>query len=124
MSENVNCNNRNSLIEDPPQLDDDLGMIKAWARDELFQFCKFLYSEKDVAPNGKVYKIFESQCLQKLTGVKAAKGDEQKIKHYTRTVWDMATNKNIVSNVLNVRRSGVYSVMRNRFNGTCECGFN
>jgi hypothetical protein len=122
MSENVNGNNRNSLIEDPPQLNDDLLTIKTWARDELFQFCKFLYSEKDLAPTGKIYKVFEMQCLQKLTGVKEANGDEERIKYYTRTVWDMASKKNTVNNVFNVRRSGIYTVMLNRFNGTCKCG--
>lgn len=110
------------IEEDPPELKDDLKKIKLWVRDDLFNICKFLYSEKDIAPNGKVYQIFEKQCLQNLIGVKARNGDQDKLKFYVSKIWERATTQNIVNNVLNIRRSGVYTVMVNRFNGTLDSG--
>lgn len=112
-----NIGDLNVLCSSSHLLEDDLRLIRSWAKDDLFPLCKFLYRERDLQPDGKIYKIFQMQCLEKLSGVKAACDDETKKRVYIKILWDLATKKNIVCSALNLRRSGVYTVMINRFSG-------
>lgn len=104
-----------------PHLAGDLKLISKWAKDDLFVFSKFLYQESDLEPDGKIYKLFVGQCMNRLSGVKAATDGITK-QFYAKIVWETARKDNLISSALNLRRSGVYTVMLNRFLGKCWCG--
>ena len=44
-------------------------------------------------------------------------GIETDERSYARMVWDVATHNNLIAQMLSLRRSCVYTVMQNRFNG-------
>ncbi len=68
---------------------------------------------------GLVYELFENDCMDSLPGVIAAEvtnGVHYK-EVYVKIIWDTAKERHILSNALSLRRSCVYTVMQNRFNG-------
>lgn len=114
--------NNDQVIVITPHLEGDLCLVANWAREELFKSCKFLYrGKKDLEPpSGTVYELFERDCMDSLPGVIAAgevtNGVHYK-KVYVKIIWDTAKERHIVSQALSLRRSCVYTVMQNRFNG-------
>jgi hypothetical protein len=101
----------------PSTLDDDLRRIGRWVKEDLFRGCKFIYRGKeDLEVSGNFYNIFKTQCGPKLKGVRAAASDLMQ-RVYLEKVWEEATKRNTVNNGLALRRSGVYTVMQNRFMG-------
>ena len=112
-----NINDVNVFVH--PHLKGDLKVISKWAKEDLYVLCKFQYQEKDLGPEGKVYKLFVGQCMDRLSGVKAASDGMTKL-FYAKIVWEAACKENLIASALNLRRSGVYTVMQNRFKGTCR----
>jgi hypothetical protein len=102
-----------------PHLQGDLKEISKWAKEDLFAICKFQYQKGDLGPKGKIYKLFVGQCMDRLSGVKAT-SDEMTKQFYAKIVWETACKENLIASALNLRRSGVYTVMQNRFKGTCR----
>lgn len=102
-----------------PHLQGDLKVISKWAKEDLFVLCKFQYQESDLGPQGKIYKLFVGQCMNRLSGVKAA-SDGMTKQFYAKIAWESACKENVIASALNLRRSGVYTVMQNRFIGTCR----
>jgi hypothetical protein len=103
-------------------ISDDLLILSKWVKKELFVKVKFLYNqEKDLKIDGHIYNLFISTCKDRLIGMKvhASKSDEFK-DQYIRALWARAAynKKNVVTEALNTRRSGVYSATQNRFTGT------
>ena len=104
----------------PPYMEEDLQKVAKWSREELFKTCKFLYRGKeDLLWNGMICKLFERDCMNLLRGVKLARviGIETDERSYARMLWDVATHKNLIAQMLSLRRSCVYTVIQNRFNG-------
>lgn len=101
----------------------DLKLISRWVKSELFKGCKFLYKgERELERNGKIHNLFENNCFPTLEGIKIIlQGGEEPhlttIELYKERIWAIATKERIVSNGLALRRSGVYTVMQNRFLG-------
>jgi hypothetical protein len=101
----------------------DLNLISRWVKSHLFKGCKFLYKgERELEPNGKIHTFFENNCFPTLEGIKIIQeaGDDPPfttIELYKERIWALATKERIVSNGLALRRSGVYTVMQNRFLG-------
>lgn len=103
-------------------VDRDLKMISRWVKSELFKGCKFLYKgERELDPKGKIHTLFERMCVPTLEGMKVilANADDPPytMELYKERIWALATKQRIVSNGLALRRSGVYTVMQNRFLG-------
>jgi hypothetical protein len=112
----VNIADVNLLVE--PYLHDDLKLISKWIKDDLFVICKFLYDEKDLeGPEGKIHIMFEKQCKERLSGWKAAINDDMKQQFYAKIVLEAAKKNNLFASGFNLRRSGIYTVMLNRFVG-------
>jgi hypothetical protein len=109
--------NHNAIITQHSEA--DLLLVAKWARDELFKSCKFLYRGKaELEQTGMVYELFEKECMDSLPGVIAAQAIGEPYKHvYVKMIWDVAKDRHIVSHALCLRRSCVYTVMQNRFNG-------
>lgn len=101
-----------------PHLNEDLRFIKTWVRDDLFNQVKFLpKGKKDLEPRSLIHKKFVKKCKNSLPGVKANSNNPLASEVYAERVWELATRRHIVSNALALRRSGVYTVMQNRFYG-------
>jgi hypothetical protein len=102
-------------------LTEDLLILAKWVKKELFVRVKFLYNqEKDLQIGGYLYNLFVSQCKGRLVGMKVHAGRSEDFKDkYIKAVWSRGTNKkkNLVTEGLNTRRSGVYSATQNRFTG-------
>ena len=93
--------------------------IREWAKRTLFLKLKFLYhSEEDLKVGNSIYKQFVRDCGHKLQGLDEGAPQEQK-QLFLALLWNDANSmkKNLVSKSLALRRSGVYTVMQNRFNG-------
>lgn len=85
----------------------------------MFKVCKFLYEGKaDLTHDKPIFQFYKSQLGQRLAGVKHLTNEESK-KLYLANIWALANKKNLVSKGLAVRRSGVYTVMQNRFISKC-----
>lgn len=106
-----------------PHVEDDVRIMQRWVKMDLFKGVKFLYRGKeDLKIDGKIYKLFDKQCVPSLSGIKAASNNPMAINLYTEKVWEEATKRNVINNALALRRSGVYTVMQNRFMGEkCVC---
>jgi hypothetical protein len=95
-------------------LTEDLLILSKWVKKEMFVTVKFLYNqEKDLRIGGNLYNLFLSQCKGRLVGMKVhagGKSDDFKEK-YIKALWTRATSqkKNLVTEGLNTRRSGVGS---------------
>ena len=103
-----------------PYLEEDLRKIARWTREELFKTCKFLYrGDDDLVLNGTHFKLFERDCVPYLQGVRSAGvvGGMPNRHEYARMAWTLARDKHIINQMLSLRRSCVYTVMCNRFNG-------
>ena len=103
-------------------ISEDLLLLSTWVKKELFMKVKFLYNpEKDLRIKGPIYNLFVSTCKNRLIGMKvhAGKSDDFK-ENYTQALWSRATNKkkNIITDGLNIKRSGVYTLTQGRFTGT------
>lgn len=124
--ENTRENNGHHQHIITPHLNDDLHQIAKWAREDLFKTCKFLYRGKEeLESTGEIYKIFEKDCMNLLPGVKAAEAMGGVPSHklmYVKILWDIANVRHIISQSLSLRRSCVYTVMQNRFNGKYSSG--
>ena len=108
-------------------LTEDLLILAKWVKRELFVRVKFLYNqEKDLRIGGSLYNLFVLQCKGRLVGMKVHSGRSEDFKDkYIKAVWSRGTNKkkNLVTEGLNTRRSGVYSATQNRFTGKFHaCG--
>lgn len=123
MENNILENTNNGLIL-TVHLEDDLRQIAKWAKDVLFKTCKFLYRGKEeLESTGIVFQKFEEDCMNSLQGVKAAEIIGTPYKHvYVKVIWDLARERRILSQALSLRRSCVYTVMQNRFNGKSVLG--
>ncbi len=102
-------------------LTEDLLILSKWVKKEMFVMVKFLYNqEKDLRIDGSLYNLFVSQCKERLVGMKVHAGQSDDFKEkYIKALWSRATykKKNLVTEGLNTRRSGVYSATQNRFTG-------
>jgi hypothetical protein len=101
--------------------DDDLRVIAKWARQHLFKTCKFVDGKGIGAgslesAHSRTYKLYERDCVSQLRGMKSTNTKEQN-RQYAHTLWGVAKSKNTIPNALSVKRSCVYTVMLNRFNG-------
>jgi hypothetical protein len=114
MAENNTTTDINGMVH--PYLDEDLKLISKWVKDDIFVFYKFLLEKDLEAPKGCIYVAFEKQCKERLSGWRAAKDDMTK-QFYAKIAWETAKKQNLVASSLNLRRSGVYTVMYNRFTG-------
>jgi hypothetical protein len=63
-----------------------------------------------------LYDLFKAQLGLKLAGFKEAIGEDGKLS-YLEKVWIAGAWQNSVSNGLALWRSGIYTVMQNRFMG-------
>lgn len=117
----IACNLENNSNRQE-HVDRDLKMISRWVKSELFKGCTFLYKgEKELDPKGKIHTLFERTCVPTLEGTKVifANADDPPftMELYKERIWALATKQRIMSNGLALRRSGVYTVMQNRFLG-------
>jgi hypothetical protein len=97
----------------------DLSNLKKWVKEELFKGCKFLtLGKKSLDNKGQIYEHFRNECFENLVGVKNLQGAtvEQK-ETYLHLVWSQAVKDNLISTGLALRRSGIYTVMLNKFKG-------
>jgi hypothetical protein len=98
-------------------LAEDLLFLSKWVKEDLFRGCKFVYRGKeDLHLTGVLYGLFKAQLGPKLAGFKEAVGEDAKLS-YLEKVWIAGARQNSVSNGLALRRSGIYTVMQNRFMG-------
>ena len=98
-------------------LTEDLGLLSKWVKEDLFRGCKFVYRGKaDLELPGVFYSLFKAQCGPKLAGFRQAVGEDAR-RSYLEKVWIVGVRQNSVSNGLALRRSGIYTVMQNRFMG-------
>jgi hypothetical protein len=98
----------------------DLALVSRWAKYEAFNYCKFLYKGKaELALTGHLYKRFVDHCDKDLVGVSLADPEPTR-RMYRETIWLTANERNLVSKGLAIKRSGVYTVMNNRFMGKCS----
>ena len=103
-------------------ISEDLLILSTWVKKELFIKVKFIYNqEKDLRIKGGIYNLFVSTCKSRLIGMKVNAGKSEDFKeNYMQALWSRATNKkkNIITDGLNIRRSGVYTLTQSRFTGT------
>jgi hypothetical protein len=114
-------NNYNDAnVADLPHVEQDVRLMRRWVKSELFKGCKFLYGgNSDLEPNGKIYNLFKEQCMHQLAGVKGNTHNFGPINQqlYLDRLWSEATKRRVIAMTLALRRSGVYTVMSNRFMG-------
>jgi len=111
-------------IQDTGDVDgisEDLLLLSTWVKKELFLKVKFLYNqEKDLRIGGSIYNLFVLTCKSRLIGMKVHAGKSENFKdNYIQGLWSRATNKkkNCITDGLNTRRSGVYTLTQSRFIG-------
>jgi hypothetical protein len=104
-----------------PHYFEDLRLLAKWVREDLFDQVKFLpQGKKDLELQSAIHRKFVKKCKDTLPGVKANGRNILARAHYADRLWEAAIGKkNIISNALALRRSGVYTVMQNRFEGVC-----
>lgn len=113
-----NVGNNNNIVVDP-KLERDLKLLSKWVKEELFKVRKFLWKGKeDLGLDQPIFKRFVEQCGGKLEGKPLS---EDAARLYIEKVWNVALKDNVVANGLALRRSGVYTVIKNRFDGKCDC---
>jgi hypothetical protein len=138
MENTTNTRNNNILLlpneerrrEDDSHLEKDLLLIAKWAKEVLFRSCKFIYrrgggkgtagSMDESTDESRTYKLFERDCVPTLRGgpltAVSTTTTEQK-RYYISNLWRLAQASHTISKALSVRRTCVYTVMQNRFNG-------
>ena len=100
----------------------DLAVIERWAKEEVFIYVKWLYKPKeDLAVGSRLYKLFTKKVSNRLSGLHGL-SDERTRNMYLQSIWIEANDKRNkkISTALHSRRSGVYTVMQNRFSGMCK----
>lgn len=98
-------------------LTEDVRRISKWVKKDLYRGCKFVYRGKeDLEVAGHIYRWYTVECGPTLRGYRQAVGENDK-KLYLCKAWRVAAKHNTVNNGLALRRSGVYTVMQNRFMG-------
>ena len=100
------------------QMGDDIEVVVKYVKNDLYEKVKFIYDPKvDLAVNGLIYTHYKSKC----SGVLGNRtvGPEAK-ETYLQNVWTTAMTRNVQKNALAMKRSAVYTVMQNKFSGTCE----
>lgn len=109
----------NRAVEDGRS--DDLLILSAWVKKDLFNQVKFLYElDEDLAVNGQIYNKFLLECKDRLVGLKIRERETSEYRRrYCESLWNHATRKkgNLVTRGLNARRSSIYSGTQNRFHG-------
>ena len=109
----------NRAVEDGRS--DDLLILSAWVKKELFNQVKFLYElDEDLAVNGQIYNKFLVDCKDRLVGLKLRERETSEYRRrYCESLWNHATRKkgNLVTRGINARRSSIYSGTQNRFHG-------
>jgi len=108
----------NRAVEDGRS--DDLLILSAWVKKDLFNQVKFLYElDEDLAVNGQIYNKFLLECKDRLVGLKIRERETSEYRRrYCESLWNHATrNKgNLVTRGLNVQRSSIiYSGTQKRF---------
>ena len=98
---------------DQIQLKQDLKIVGVYVRTEMFQRVKFIYSQDDLEHGGSLFGDFNKYCANSV-----ARGiPEVAETRYIACLWKQALKMKIHRNQLSTRRSGVYTVMQNRFLG-------
>jgi hypothetical protein len=98
---------------DSGQLKQDLKILGAYVRTEMFQRVKFIYSSEDLEHGGRIFGDFNKHCADRV-----ARGIQEREKtNYLACLWKQALKMKVHRNQLSTRRSGVYTVMQNRFLG-------
>ena len=101
--------------------DEDMLIITAWVKKELFNQVKFLYQpDDDLAVGGYIYRKFLLDCKDRLVGLKIREREpSESRRRYCESLWNHATRKkaNLVTKGINARHSSIYSSTLNRFNG-------
>lgn len=112
--------NLGSSAEKPTVAQEDLEIMSQWVRTDLFDKVKFLYNpEKDLQVNGALYKLFITNCKERLVGLRGPHATAEYRRMYVELLWQEGNKKrrHVVANGLTSRRSSVYSAMQNRFVG-------
>jgi hypothetical protein len=92
----------------------DLRAVTKWAKNDLFRFVKFL------PKGGRLYQYFQRTYRENpkmLPGITELHYETINEEMYVDQVWSEAVSQQIVSNALALRRSAIYTVMQNRFQG-------
>lgn len=99
----------------------DLRALSKWAKNDLFRFVKFLHNGKeDVAIGGELYLYFVRTFRENpklLPGVTELQHATINKDMYMDRLWSEAVSRQIVNNALALKRSAIYTVMQNRFQG-------
>ena len=96
------------------QLKSDRNVLKHYLKTELFQSFKWIYRQDLLETDGKMFKDYMKKCRPKM-GPLGMSMDQSVL--YSTKVWMRAVEKNIQRDVISCKRSGVYTVMQNKFTG-------
>jgi hypothetical protein len=120
MNRNVSRERRNDPNVVPTVAQEDLELMAAWTRNELFKKKKFIFNAKEeLKLRGNLYCHFANDCKKRLVGIRRFGDSQENKRMYLDMLWKEGTGKgrNIIAIGLQSKRSSVYSAMFNRFIG-------
>jgi hypothetical protein len=101
----------------------DQKVLVEYIKNDLFPKVKFVYDNKDWDVGKKIYNDYLKKCKDKM-GLRTKTETERK-KHMEK-IWLSAQTKDLQKKALVQKRSAVYTVMRNKFEGKYDlaCALN
>jgi hypothetical protein len=92
--------------------------IITYVKNDMYPIVKFIYDEKiDLVVDGDIYKHYKQKCKGVLGGRIVT---EVNLDKYMESAWTAAVISHVQQTALVQKRSAVYTVMQNRFEGKCK----
>ena len=86
--------NVGSAAGKPAVAQEDLVLLAQWVKTDLFKKVKLLYNpEKDLQVNGKLYKLFVTNCRERLVGLRSPLATGEYRRMYVELLWQEANKK-------------------------------
>ena len=113
----ANNTTQDGILDDREQQDKDLKVLATYVKDNLFDKCKFVYSDEDLRYDGVIYQHYKRSCKDSFGSGRFNGSGNNNIDVYMRILWDEALKLKIQKKQLAQKRSAVYTVMANEFAG-------
>jgi hypothetical protein len=117
MTMSAEATTQNGILDDEEQQAKDLKILATYVKDNLFDKCKFVYSEDDLRYDGVIYRHYKRNCKDSFGSGRFNGSGNNNIDVYMRILWEEALKGKIQKRQLAQKRSAVYTVMANKFSG-------
>lgn len=95
--------------------ENDIQLVVKYVRMHLYPKVKFLYDKTDLHIGGRIYRDYVEKASKEQSCRRIENGDVDLT--FLALLWNAACEQKLQKKTLNLKRSGVYTVMQNKFAG-------